>query len=427
MRKRMRMLAFLLIPILLLAVVSCELDALSDFMGQAGTNAYVEGGLVVIDTSQGAAVVSSVGSLDAIDTSTPEGEAAYAAEVETVKTAIAEALTSTTKTEALIEELAKPLTSPVPDKVTDTVAAIETELGITIADPTTEGDLVTLVLVVEVYEKASSPEITAILAKPEADRTEADQEQLIELVSEALQVVETVQTVSTAGSINLDDILGGLIEDPALLELLGRSSATRDITREGEEDDPMAFIAPIFNSIINSIGKDASGYIDSVELTRAISSFGVIRTAYEQMAPALPPYDVLRARGMELGLTDVTNYLLSVIFTEADSFFKEYDTLSKNTELTDVTIDFEIAINEAIDYMESEDTNDLDNLGQIDWEIAAQYYMGDLKEATFLTVDGETVTEGTVITTIRLLADAAGATYVDGLVDDLISSLLGGE
>ncbi|MDD3941276.1 MAG: hypothetical protein PHR90_02260, partial [Sphaerochaetaceae bacterium] len=174
MRKRMRMLAFLLIPILLLAVVSCELDALSDFMGQAGTNAYVEGGLVVIDTSQGAAVVSSVGSLDAIYTS--EGEAAYAAEVETVKTAIAEALTSTTKTEALIEELAKPLTSPVPDKVTDTVAAIETELGITIGDPTTEGDLVTLVLVVEVYEKASSPEITAILAKPEADRTEADQE-----------------------------------------------------------------------------------------------------------------------------------------------------------------------------------------------------------------------------------------------------------
>lgn len=427
MRKRMRMLAFLLIPILLLAVVSCELDALSDFMGQAGTNAYVEGGLVVIDTSQGAAVVSSVGSLDAIDTSTPEGEAAYAAEVETVKTAIAEALTSTTKTEALIEELAKPLTSPVPDKVTDTVAAIETELGITIADPTTEGDLVTLVLVVEVYEKASSPEITAILAKPEADRTEADQEQLIELVSEALQVVETVQTVSTAGSINLDDILGGLIEDPALLELLGRSSATRDITREGEEDDPMAFIAPIFNSIINSIGKDASGNIDSAELTRAISSFGVIRTAYEQMAPALPPYDVLRARGLELGLTDVTNYLLSVIFTEADSFFKAYDTLSKNTELTDVTIDFEIAINEAIDYMESEDTTDLVNLGQIDWEIAAQYYMGDLKKATFLTVVGDSVTEGTVITTIRLLADAAGATYVDGLVDDLISSLLGGE
>ncbi|MDD3941277.1 MAG: hypothetical protein PHR90_02265, partial [Sphaerochaetaceae bacterium] len=122
-----------------------------------------------------------------------------------------------------------------------------------------------------------------------------------------------------------------------------------------------------------------------------------------------------------------TNYLLSVIFTEADSFFKAYDTLSKSTELTDVTIDFEIAINEAIDYMESEDTNDLVNLGQIDWEIAAQYYMGDLKKATFLTVDGETVTEGTVITTIRLLADAAGATYVDGLVDDLISSLLGGE
>jgi len=424
----MRMLAFLLIPILLLAVVSCELDALSDFMGQAGTNAYVEGGLVVIDTSQGAAVVSSVGSLaaieDAIDTSTPEGKAAYAAEVETVKTAIAEALTSTTKTEALIKELAKPLTSPVPAKVTATVADIKKELGITIGPPTTEGDLVTLVLVVEVYEKALSDEITDILAKPEADREEADQEQLIELVSEALQVVETVQTVSTAGSINLDDILGRLIEDPALLELLGRSSATRDITREGEEDDPMAFIAPIFNSIINSIGKDASGNIDSAELTRAISSFGVIRTAYEQMAPALPPYDVLRARGLELGLTDVTNYLLSVIFTEADSFFKAYDTLSKSTELTDVTIDFEKAINAAIDYMESEETTDLVNLGQIDWEIAAQYYMGDLKKATFL---GDSVTEGTVITTIRLLADAAGATYVDGLVDDLISSLLGGE
>lgn len=341
---RMRKLAFLLVPILLLTIVSCDGDifgTLSDFMGQTGTNIYAENGLVTIDTSQGAAVVDATSNLSAIDTTTTEGEAEYEAEVEAVKTEITEALLSPQKTEALKEELTKPLTTTIPTKVTTAVADIETDLGITIDDPVTEGDLVTLVLVVEVYEKAQALE--TVLAKDPATLTPEEKSDLDAFVSDALQVVEMVNTLSATGSISLDDMLTSLIDDPELLaQLLGRSSTgSRDVARvDGETvDDAMTFIEPIFNTLINAIGEDEFGDIDSENLALVINNFRMIRLSYEQLAPALAGSD------MELELTDVINYVLSVVFTEADAFLGSVAVLP--------AITFEQAINDVIDWVEA--------------------------------------------------------------------------
>lgn len=406
MRKRMRMLGFLLVPILLLAIVSCDLDTLSDFMGQTGTNVYAEGGLVKIDTSQGAAVVSSVGSLSDLDTTTDAGKTAYADEVETVKASIAEALTSPTKTETLIEELAKPLTSTVPTKVTTTVSTIESDLGIDIEDPTTEGDLVTLVLVVEVYEKAE--ELKSIIEKDPDTLTEDEKEQLIGLVSDAMQVVETVRTVSTAGSINLDSILENLIDDPDLLDqIMGRSSvSSRDIARaEEDDDDPMTFIEPIFNTIIDNIGTTGTGdseVIITANLKRAITNFGIMRTAYETMAKGLA------ASGREVELSDVINYALSVIFTEADAFFTAYGG----------GITFEDAINDIIEWINDGKPEGVDPAFVTaidDWEA---------KFDAFRTANTGKfgASTGTVVKTLKALAAAVpDGDFISNAIDDLFA------
>ena len=361
---RMRKLAFLLVPILLLAIVSCDGDifgTLSDFMGQTGTNVYVEGGLVTIDTSQGAAVVDATSNLSSIDTDTDDGKAEYAAEVETVKNAITVALTSPQKTEALKEELAKPLTSTVPPKVTDAVTDIQTDLGITIAAPVTEGDLVTLVLLVEVYDKAQALE--TVLAKDPAALTPEEKSDLDAFVSDALQVIDMVNTLSSTGSISLDDMLTNLIDNPDLLnQIMGRSSSTsRDVARLEEEDvdDAMTFIEPIFNTVINAIGKDESGDIDSGKLAQAINSFKITRLSYEQLAPALV------GSGAELELTDVINYVLSVVFTEADAFFDSVGT----------DLDLEDAINDVIDWIDGGKEGDPTFVGDIeDWGAAFEAF-----------------------------------------------------
>ncbi|MEA5030882.1 MAG: hypothetical protein VB025_01905 [Sphaerochaeta sp.] len=411
---RMRKLAFLLVPILLLAIVSCDGDifgTLSDFMGQTGTNVYVEGGLVTIDTSQGAAIVASIGNLS--DATTDEE---YAAEVETVKAAITEALTSPQKTEALKLAMSETLTIPdggtivdvVPQRAQDIVDAINlnTELGITIdlGDVTTEGDLVALILVTELYNKVADVNFDTL--------TEGE---ALELVSEALQIVEIVNKISPTGAISLDDILSNLIDDPDLLnQIMGRSSSTsRSTSRaEGDEDDPMTFIEPIFNTVINAIGKDGSGNIDSAKLAQAVNSFKMIRLSYEQMAPALV------GSGAELELTDVINYVLSVVFTEADAFF----------QTVPGSITFEDALNDVIYWMNQDATYQdtykpafVDAIA--DWEVEFDEY-----RAMYPVKFGdETTTPRTVGSIERTLDALIGALPGDNtLITDALEDLFAG-
>lgn len=429
---RRRLLAFLLVPFILVAFISCEGDifgTISDFMGQTSSNVYAENGLVQIDTSQGAAVTESTGSIlalaepvtDPSDSEYSEDdvtayEAAYEEKVETIKDSITEALTSPTKTETLVEALSEPLKegTTAPTKVTTKVTELETEYDIDIPEPETEGDLVTLILLTELYEDAS-PLIDAM--NDEDDTNDPTEEELLDFVSDAQQVVNIVKTVSPAGAINLDDILESLIDDPeALDQILGRSSDSRSFSRVEEpvddEDDVMLFAKPIFENVIAAIGTqpgtgdyEGQDVIISSNLRKAIGGFAMMRGSYERMAPALA------GSGIELDLPDVINYALSVVFTEADAFFASLD--------TDTALTFEEVLNDVIAWMDlSEEEQDLEAPAFIeeregfDWGTAFDDF-----------IDGKPAfgSEGKIRTTLDSLIGAipSDLTLLEDALDDL--------
>ena len=234
----------LLVPILLIPLVSCDgdvLGSLSDFMGKAGGNALLESGTVVVDTSQGAAIGDAAGALAGLklaEDATPEEEAAYEAaykaEVEKIQDALADALAAPdgTKATKLKEDMGKTTTTQPPKKVSDKIDEIKTELGITI-ETETQGDLIAAILMVEAVEKGDKIASALDNADPADDPTD---EELLEFISEALQVVEIVRTVSPANAISLDDLISDLIGDDDLMnDLLGRSRATSRDSGEDEE------------------------------------------------------------------------------------------------------------------------------------------------------------------------------------------------
>lgn len=400
---RKKLMGFLLVPVLLLAIVSCDdniFGTISDFMGQAGANVYVDGGLVQVDTSQGETVSNALAELPTGAIPDPDTEteaydtyvADYQEQVDIMKEEFTEALVSETKTQALVEAMSQPLAdgTPVPPLAQQAVDDIQTGLGITIDTSTleTEGDLAALVLIAQLYQNAS--EAIGDGSVPLTD------EQALELVSEAQQVIEIIQTISPTGAVTLDEILGELIGDQAILDQLFRGTA-RSTAREGEDDfDPSTILEPIFNTIINAIGTTTDPdtgirTINQTGLDRMKMNFSLMRIAYEQVAPNLPSLDVLIASGQALELTDVINYALSVVFTEADGLLA---TLTS-------PITFKAAIDDVIAWIDAgKPETGPAILANIEWATEFDEFMSDVaNEAKF----GET---GTVITTIKQLAAA---------------------
>jgi hypothetical protein len=316
-----------------------------------------------------------------------------------MKEEFTEALVSETKTQKLVDAMSQQLApgTPVPPLAQQAVDAIQTELGITIDTATleTEGDLAALVLIAQLYQNAS--EAIGDGSVPLTD------EQALELVSEAQQVIEIIQTISPTGAVTLDEILGELIGDQAILDQLFRGTA-RSTAREGEDDfDPSTILEPIFNTIINAIGKGNDGNILSSGLKRMQTNFSMMRIAYEQMAPSL------QKSGKALELTDVINYALSVIFTESDGFLSTVGS-------GDIT--FEDAINDVIAWIDAgkPEEEGPEILSSIDWGVEFEEFMEISDNATKFGENGK------IFTTIRQLATAVpdGGFIIDG-IDQLFS------
>jgi len=201
----------LLVPILLIPIISCEGDALgglSDFMGTFGTNTLVESGIVVPDTSQGAEATKAMSGLAELKKTDEGYEEAYTAAVDEIKKATEEALASknSAKAKAFVEEMQKPRAegAGLPTKVEDAKGKLESETGIEL-EIETEGDLLAAILLVDLMEKATDTE---------TDWDTATEEEIMEFVSEALQVIDIVKTVSPVNGVKIDDILGtDLIKD----------------------------------------------------------------------------------------------------------------------------------------------------------------------------------------------------------------------
>ncbi len=214
--KKKLLVLLLIVPILLIPILSCEgdvLGSLSELMGKMGTNSLVEGGVVVIDTSQGAKASGSMSALADLEEEDEGYEDAYKDAVKDIKDAATEALASkgSTKANAFVNEMQKPLEedAPKPQKVTEAVDELKKDpddggLGIEIVIET-EGDLLAAILLVDLMEKATDTE---------TDWDTATEEEIMEFVSEALQVIDIVKTVSPVNGVKIDDILGtDLIKD----------------------------------------------------------------------------------------------------------------------------------------------------------------------------------------------------------------------
>jgi len=214
--KKKLLVLLLLVPILLIPIISCEGDALgglSELMESFGKNSLIKGKIVVPDTSQGAKATEAMSDLAKLD-KTDEGYAdAYTAAVEEIRKATEEALASknSAKAKAFVDKMQTALEedAPKPEKVEEKVQELAKDpehggLGIDIVIET-EGDLLAVILLVDLFEKEEDLENWDL---------DEDEDKIYEFINEAIQVIDIVKTVSPVNGVKIDDILGtDLIKD----------------------------------------------------------------------------------------------------------------------------------------------------------------------------------------------------------------------
>jgi hypothetical protein len=309
---RRKLLALLIVPIVLVAFISCEGDifgTISNFMEATSSNVLVEGGIATVDNSQVDAVGDSITGILALDESDPDYDAAFDAEVESTKEELAEVLESPAKIEALKTDLTSKTVAPedIPTKVSDGIAEIETELGIDI-EIENEADLLVATLIVSITD---DPIIDKL--KSGDDLTEEEEEQALALVDEAMQVVEVVKALSPTGTVELESAVADL-----LASFTGGEDRSRAISREGEDppiDEILSdYVIPVLDPVLAAMDTNKNGTIETAELQIMIRDYGVMRRAYESMAPGL----IRKVDGSIRNpkkLSDLINYALSVVFT----------------------------------------------------------------------------------------------------------------
>lgn len=332
-----KVLLIVLVPILLLALVSCEGDILTNvknLMGGMGGNILIDNEIVVVDATEEVSVVTDT--ITNIDTTNP---VLSQEEFDEVQQTIVELLQSPQKAPDLLEELGTnagydDTTNPPPAALADFLPPAD----VVAPEDLTQGDILAAVLISTL---ANDPIVQQLIADPSADIPEED---LLNLASQALQVVDIVKQISSVDDIVIDDMLADFSS------FLNRGTrALRALSREGEEgseEDIFNYVQPIAQSIINAIGRDPadSTKVDPQGLQRLLISFSNMRSGYENAALALGGMVDKSAVEMELG--DLVNYTLSVVLTEASKFFKASNTASVSTYT------LEMVLNELLPYLD---------------------------------------------------------------------------
>jgi hypothetical protein len=317
-----KVLLIVLVPILLLALVSCEGDILTNvknLMGGMGGNILIDNEIVVIDSSEEVAVVT-----DTITNYTTNPDLSEE-EFDEVQQTLVELLQSPQKAPDLIKQLGTNAgygTTNPPAALADFLPPAD----VVAPKDLTQGDILAAILISTL---ANDPIVQQLIAGPSADPSaDPSEEDLLNLASQALQIVDIVKQISSVDDIVIDDMLADFSS------FLNRGTrALRALSREGEEgsqDDIFNYVQPIAQSIINAIGRNPADptKVDPQGLQRLLISFSNMRSGYENAALALGGMVDKSAVEMELG--DLVNYTLSVVLTEANKFFKaSNDTLEK--------------------------------------------------------------------------------------------------
>jgi len=304
-------------------------------MGGMGGNILIDNEIVVIDSSEEVAVVTDT--ITNINTVNP---VLSEEEFDEVQQTLVELLQSPQKAPDLIEQLGTNAgydgTNPPPAKLAKFLPPAE----VVAPEDLTQGDILAAILISTL---ANDPIVQQLNADP-------SEEELLNLASQALQVVDIVKQISSVNDIVIDDMLADFSS------FLNRGTrALRALSREGEEgseEDIFNYVQPIAQSIINAIGRDPddSTEVDSQGLARLLSSYTNMRDGYENAALALN--NMVDTSGVEMEIGDLIDYTLSVVLTEADKFFKASNTDSVSTYT------LEMVLNDLLPYLDG--TADMD-------------------------------------------------------------------
>ncbi len=351
-----KVMLLLLVPLLMLTIVSCEGDILttiSGFMGATQGNVLIENGLVTVDTSEVDAVSTTVtdiivGSGATAPTETELGE---------LKTGLAEILNSEQKTEALLEEMAKPAVDVPPETITRLEEFLPKDEGGNVLADLTQGDLLAAELIASVM---NDPVAQALLADP--DDPAITDEQKDKLLSDALQAIEVIKQVSSVGVLSIDSIISELLGD-----FLSRAVGSREFTgpTPDEMNEYWGYAEPVVQDILARAGTIVVGDVETINpagLATLISNYQNVRSAYQTSVLSITPNTVFE-------LSDLIDYALSVVFTEASIFVGNEQDLS-----------LELVINELIPYIGvtfDENTEAPAFIALHNWETLLGLYTGD--------------------------------------------------
>ncbi|MFA5544477.1 MAG: hypothetical protein WDA14_02395 [Sphaerochaetaceae bacterium] len=383
-----KVLLVLVVPILLLAMISCDSDIMGSINAIKGVleplneNVYINTRLYTVDTSQVEAVTTQITAVVSNITTNPT--VAPTATITEIKTALTTVLTSPTKLTALKDEMSQEAGL----ESTADVSRIQDYLPPGVAtDSLTKGDLLAAELI---YSIAESDVVTDL-----KNNSSVTEKQKLALASDALQVVEVVKQISSIGEVGVDQIVSDLLAQ------FGMSGGTSREGESGDDDDQLEFLQPIAVAVVNAIGydEDDPDKIDSENLARFIAGFTIVRKSYETIALALPN------DGIELELGDSINYLLSFVFTFANEFLDP--TVVSNASLENV-------LNYLVPYVKNP---------ELEGNPFPDNFLGDTDMDLLVAAYGETALEDDLIDfadTFGLLMEAAGVAEGNVLYDALL-------
>lgn len=370
----------LLVPILTIALISCDADMRSNIaglMGDFGGNVYIDNGLVQPNTADADAAATTVSGLgtgtgavaltaDGVATTAelgiaviiPDGVTKVLApqtstEQTTLKNNIATALTSPTQTQTLITQLQTPITDAEQKKAVEGTVAVFNKtieslsgslpagavkdaianLALPPVDTTqgvTQGDMLILQMMTNLISNTIST-LNSVsagnnLANLDESTLQNNQAQVLSIVDDALFTAQIAEQLS--GSATID--FSGQIDLATLLGNLGKGSRTSpepiELTDAGD------FIGTINNIIPDLV--DLLGVKDGAYSKGDYQKFILNQTAYRASIEHALSFAKkgnlsnaqLQNRGVSFDTSTLIKYIFAVLMTEHHGYWEaEYD------------------------------------------------------------------------------------------------------
>lgn len=370
----------LLVPILTIALISCDADIRSDIaglMGGFGGNVYIDNGLVQPNTADAEAAAETIASLG-----TGAGAAAVTAEsygitiavpagVTTVlapqssteqtelKNDIATALTSPTQTQTLLTELQTPITDEAQrDAAAGTVEVFnatitaladalpdDSDLVATITalslpsiedgDEITQGDLLILQMMTNLISNTVATLNTVSnnkLGLLTDDQLQNNQTQVLSIVDDALFTAQIAEQLS--GSATID--FSGQIDLAALLENLNKGTSTsREAIALTDAGDFIGTLNNIIPDLVGLLGVKDGEYAKA-DYQKFILNQRAYRASIEHALSFANKGNLSSAqmqnRGVSFDTSTLIKYIYAVLMTEHHGYWESKGITSPRPE-----------------------------------------------------------------------------------------------